>query len=180
MATIVRLKYLADIADQTDFLCKFLVIPFCKLRKPLYLRLHFEQLLTYGPVQAVNAGIWTNVELGLSIVAASIVTLRHLLRNLKIRGFSNDDTASNSRRNHHNIDTGSRYGPWASQRSQGRTHISSGLDHEQQSQTELNGIKVSTTVELSDRRSYPESRESNSEELIFEGPRRSSVERGAV
>lgn len=45
-------------------------------------------------VQSIDAGIWTSVEIGLAIIAASVATLRPLLKALRVRGFSSDDSSA--------------------------------------------------------------------------------------
>ncbi|KAI0525674.1 hypothetical protein F5B22DRAFT_658467 [Xylaria bambusicola] len=62
IATIIRLKFLADITDVTDILHA-----------------------------GTDAMIWTLVEPGIAISAASLVTIRPLLRRWKIRGFTHSE-----------------------------------------------------------------------------------------
>ncbi|KAI1075871.1 hypothetical protein F5B20DRAFT_368620 [Whalleya microplaca] len=59
IATLVRLKFLSDLSDMTDIL-----------------------------FAGTDAMVWTLIEPGVAIIASSLVTIRPLLRILKVRGFN--------------------------------------------------------------------------------------------
>ncbi|KAK7966697.1 integral membrane family protein [Apiospora aurea] len=64
IATLIRLKFLADLTDLSDIL--------------------------YGGTDSM---VWTLVEPGVAIVASSLVTIRPLLRAWKIKGFTSNGTS---------------------------------------------------------------------------------------
>jgi len=75
VATLIRLKYIIELADISDVLCKSLL-------RTLLFRLW---LTVVG--NGTTAMVWTLVEPGVAITAASLVTMRPLLRTLKFPGF---------------------------------------------------------------------------------------------
>lgn len=79
IATLIRLKFLAGINNTADLLCKQLHLRFaiCLMREP-------DVLLTRKSVTANDALIWTLMEPGVAIIAASIPTLRPLVQKLRI------------------------------------------------------------------------------------------------
>jgi len=126
VATLVRIRYLSGIANQSDFL-----------------------------YTASTASVWTTVEIGLCITAASMVTLRPLLRALNIPGFSSND---NSRTTPQREWTGGGHrmaGP----------SISSGHEFG----TRPDGIQVLTTLDQSE--SITVSEQGSQEFILLEGPR---------
>ncbi|KAF5657608.1 integral membrane protein pth11 [Fusarium heterosporum] len=64
IATLVRLRYLADLTETNDIL-----------------------------FAGTDAMVWTLIEPGVAIVASSLATIRPLLRAMKIRGFESTDSA---------------------------------------------------------------------------------------
>ncbi|KAK1984347.1 integral membrane family protein [Colletotrichum cereale] len=67
IATLIRLKYLADLNDVADILC------------------------TAPALTGTNPMVWTLVEPGVAIVASSLVTVRPLLRAWRLSGFTSTD-----------------------------------------------------------------------------------------
>ncbi|KAH8179631.1 integral membrane family protein [Sarocladium implicatum] len=65
VATLIRLKFLADLEDLEDIL--------------------------FGGTDAM---VWTLIEPGIAIVAASMATIRPLLRRMRVRGFESSDNPS--------------------------------------------------------------------------------------
>lgn len=80
IATLIRVKFLADLGELDDILCMCRIPPLLHARS---CRIWFNIL----PVDGTDAMVWTLVEPGIAIVAASLVTIRPLLRLLKLRGF---------------------------------------------------------------------------------------------
>lgn len=91
IATIVRLKYLAVLANNDDGLCM------CNL--DLFISNSNRNTLDAGTA----AMIWTLIEPGIAIIAASLVTLRPLLRVIKLKGFESDNIYPSHRSARQNI-----------------------------------------------------------------------------
>ncbi|KAL3422852.1 integral membrane family protein [Phlyctema vagabunda] len=74
IATLIRLRYLVDLTKTEDIL-----------------------------YAGTNPMIWTLIEPGVAIIAASLITIRPLLRALRLRGFGSTDPSSNGPRegSHH-------------------------------------------------------------------------------
>lgn len=90
IATLIRVRFLIEIGNFEDLLCKSssaLRKPNVASRKDCKRRLQANVFID----GATDALIWTLVEPGISIFAASIATLRPLLRALKLTGFSSAD-----------------------------------------------------------------------------------------
>lgn len=81
VATLIRLKFLADLTDLEDLLCKCRN-PRCSCAS--------TNLLSDAPTDAM---VWTLIEPGVAIVASSLVTIRPLLRAWRIRGFQSTENS---------------------------------------------------------------------------------------
>jgi hypothetical protein len=77
VATLVRLRFLSALENTEDLLCAS--ICFSQVLR--------AQHANRSQVVGTDAMIWTLVEPGVAIVAASLATIRPLLRAMKIRGF---------------------------------------------------------------------------------------------
>jgi hypothetical protein len=123
--------------------------------------------------------IWTIIEPGLGITAASIVALRPLLRALKIRGFTSDNDAgpyhhSNSRATGPYVRSGRNSGRGFPRDSEalGTTHALDSTSHKMNSLCAFSGAMVNTTVSTGKKgasasmRTYEGSR-NESQEIIL-------------
>lgn len=86
IATLIRLKFLSDLTDTSDILCKKL--PRLILLPSLPARTLLADEL---PVAGTDAMVWTLVEPGVAIVASSLVTIRPLLRKMRLKGFESTE-----------------------------------------------------------------------------------------
>lgn len=78
------MKYLADLTDTSDILCK--------KQEALLVCPRYAIALSNGVLVAgTDAMVWTLVEPGVAITAASLVTIRPLLRQIRLRGFESTE-----------------------------------------------------------------------------------------
>jgi hypothetical protein len=115
VATLVRLKFLADLTELEDLLCKFYISSILFITVYITARLLINPLIRYPTnlVATTDAMVWTLIEPGVAIMASSLATIRPLLRAWRVRGFQSTEN-SNSKR------TGPSYGYGRSRsRSQG-------------------------------------------------------------
>ena len=80
VATLIRLKFLADLNDTSDILCTPSLESF-------WSRVMTTLLTNMFIVAGTDAMVWTLVEPGVAITAASLATIRPLLRRLRVSGF---------------------------------------------------------------------------------------------
>lgn len=91
IATLIRLKFLADLSDLTDILCTI----FAHFQNPPFYGLESQKATSNrantATVMGTDAMVWTLVEPGVAIVASSLVTIRPLLRAWRLNGFTSTD-----------------------------------------------------------------------------------------
>lgn len=91
MATIVRIRLLPTMANLDDVLCMYPEL-FSQPTGPLPIMNNF---FDFDEDAGTDAMIWTIIEAGLAIIAASLATIRPLLRVLRVRGFESSDSCEN-------------------------------------------------------------------------------------
>lgn len=89
IATLIRLKFLSDLTDTSDILCKKL--PWLLLFRFCHSFSHQTSLADELIVAGTDAMVWTLVEPGVAIVASSLVTIRPLLRKMRLKGFESTE-----------------------------------------------------------------------------------------
>ena len=91
VATLIRLKFLSDLTDLSDILRRSSLLPRSCLTSNCVWLTAF--LPPPPPDGGTDSMVWTLVEPGVAIVASSLVTIRPLLRALKVRGFTSSGTS---------------------------------------------------------------------------------------
>lgn len=95
-ATIVRLKYLVAFENLTDPLCKLIPDDTQNQTSNIFLFLLHTLTNCFAIKDSISpVFLWSSIELSLGITAASIATLRPLLRSWHIIGFTSDRDSSN-------------------------------------------------------------------------------------
>lgn len=84
IATLIRLKFLSDLTDTSDLLCK-------NSSQLSLWSISKTHLADKPPVAGTDAMVWTLVEPGVAIVASSLVTIRPLLRKMRLKGFESTE-----------------------------------------------------------------------------------------
>jgi hypothetical protein len=89
IATLIRLKFVVELADTSDILCM-------SCSRSFTLNAHIKQLIRVFHSHQNNSNGWTLVEPGIAITAASLITIRPLLRALNFKGFDSTDPYTNN------------------------------------------------------------------------------------
>lgn len=97
IATLIRVKYLIDLENVDDLLCKYFLVG------------RTVNKANVNTDAGTDALIWTIIEPGLSIVAASIATLRPLLKALKVIGFGSSGFSRHAARSQGGVGLHGRY-----------------------------------------------------------------------
>jgi hypothetical protein len=148
-------KYLAQIADLNDILCKF---TYRNIQSRSWMCVLNHCLIEHPAVSGTNSLTWSVVEPGTAITAASLVTIRPLLRKLNIAGFKSSNATSSRLTQTQNTNLRS-----GLQSATGNAQSSNDAQRQKNAWTSVQALKRNTGVhskEVSD---------GGSEEYILEG-----------
>lgn len=151
------MKYLVQIADLSDILCKSSFTS-CSIRNCIQSSSSFHIRTNEKPVSGTNSLTWSVVEPGTAITAASLVTIRPLLRAFNISGFKSSNATSSRPTQVQNISLRS-----GIQSEVGNAQSSGNSQHQSSQWPSVQALKRTTAVhneEVSD---------GGSEEYILEG-----------